>query len=353
MQLHHVNYAFTQRYEQRFMTDVQSALINYLKQRIGKDETVAGALSDVLNISSDAAYRRLRGETVLTINELEKISRKYDISVDKLFNLKKKRVVFDYEPLENYTFNMVSYLSSIRNYLQQLNNQENPKLIVTINNTPFFQLFNFPYLIRFKLYFWAKTHLQMKEFQGKKFAHQSLSPKAHEVGYQALQLYNRIPSIELYDPELLRGFAREIYFYYNAQEFEDPKYAIWLYNKLLQFIDHLKAQAKVGKKFIVGTEPPAHGCDFSMYHNETLNAITSFHYSTDQASGLFLAHNFMNSLHTNDPGYVEDSKRILDCLISNSSKISSGNEKGRNHYFQPLIREIENYKSRILFDLEK
>lgn len=335
------------------MTDIQTSLIDTLKQRIGKDETLASALSDVLSISSDAAYRRLRGETALTINELEKITRHFNISVDHLFHLPKKRVVFDYEPLENYTFNMVSYLSSIRDYLLQLRSQENPRLIVTINNTPFFQLFNFPYLIRFKLYFWAKTHLQMKEFQGKKFAHQKLSSKAREVGLQALELYNSIPSTELYDPELLRGFAREIYFYYCAGEFEDPKYAVWLYNKLLQFIDHLKAQAIAGRKFIIGSEAPEKGNDFHMYHNETLNAITSFHYTTENATGLFLAHNFMNSLHTNDPSYVEDSKRILECLISNSNKLSSGNEKGLNQYFQPLIREINNYKSRILLDLEK
>lgn len=333
--------------------DLQFRLITLLKQRIGKDEALGTVLSDILFISTDAAYRRVRGETAFSIYELERISRHFNLSIDNLFNFSQTQVLFDYQPLKNFSINMNSYFSSISDYLQMLRNQENPRLIISINNTPFFQLFNFPELVHFKLYFWAKTHLKMNEIQDVKYGKQQFPVEAFKVGQRILRKYNSIPSVEIYDPELLMGFARELFYYYNSNEFEDPFYVLELFDQMLSFIEHLREQAKVGKKFGVGKRPPANGCELEMVHNETLNSITSFYYSTKQSSGLFLAHNFMNSLHTVNNAYVKDSKQILDCLISNSVKISTGNERGLSMYFNPLIKVINNYKSRILLDLEK
>lgn len=332
--------------------DIQPSLILLLKQRIGKDEVLASVLSELLNMSLDAAYRRLRCQTLFSINELEKISRHFGISIDALFQVAKRNVTFDYSPLENFTSNMESYLKEIRDSLLFVKNQGNPELIITVNNTPFFQLFNFPYLVRFKLYFWGKTHLELKEYQNVKFKHERFSDEAFALGKELLTVYNSIPSKEIFDPELMRGFAREIYYYYEAQQFEDPLYAVWLYDKMLQFIEHLRDQAKIGKKFIYNTQAPLTGNNFEMYHNETLNSITSFCYTTAKSSGLFLAHNFMNSLHTTNESYVSDTKNTLNCIISNSSKISETNEKERNAYFAELIKLIEAYKKKIKLDLE-
>jgi len=330
----------------------QTSLILILKQRIGKDEVLANVLSDLLNVSIDAAYRRVRCQTLFSISELEKICRQFEISMDAIFQVSKRNVTFNYSPLENFTSNMEEYLKGIRDSLLYVKNQGAPELIITVNNTPFFQLFNFPYLVRFKLYFWGKTHLELKEYQNVKFKHERFSEEAFALGKELLTIYNNIPTKEIFDPELMRGFAREIYFYYQAQQFEEPLYAIWLYDEMLQFIEHLREQAKIGKKFMYKTQAPNSGNDFEMYHNETLNSITSFCYTTQKGYGLFLAHNFMNSLHTTNESYVNDSKNMLNCIISNSSKISLTNEKVRNAYFAELIKLIDGYKKKINLDLE-
>lgn len=333
--------------------DYQAKLFEVIKNRIDGSESLGNVLSEVLSISTDAVYRRYRGETLFTIYEIQKISEHFNISMDMIFGISKNQVLFEYQPLTNYDFNMEVYLESLLFGLKRMKNQGNPSLIMTVNNTPFFQLLNFPYLVRFKLYFWAKTHLQVKEYVNKKFKHERFSDKAFQLGKEVLQCYNSIPSKELVDPELLRGFAREIYYYYSAQQFEDPSYAIWLYDELIKFIGHLKDQCAQGKKFIFGTQAPAEGNSFEVYHNETLNAVTSIFYNTNESKGLYMAHNFMNSLHSTDKEYVSDSKMIIDKIISQSSKISVTNEKERNHYFAQLEKMILNFKTRIQLDLDE
>jgi hypothetical protein len=258
--------------------------------------------------------------------------------LDSLFEINKNKVIFEFQPLNEFDFSMDLYLESMRKALLQIKEQK---------NTPIMQLLNYPHLVRFKLFFWAKTHLQVKEFQDQKFKYEKISPESFNTGLDALKMYNSIPSKEIYDPELLRGFVREVYYYYESEQFEDPQYAIYILDLLDRFVDHLKAQAAVGKKFVSTTEPPASGNDFEMYHNETLNGNTTIHYKTDDYQGLYVGHNLLNSVYTTDKAYIDDTVSVLNKQMANSSVISSVNEKERNNYFSQVKRMIESFKKKI------
>lgn len=332
--------------------NLQSTLITLIKQKLKSDETIGSALSELLNISPDAVYRRTRNETHFSIYELEIICNHFNISLDKLFQRNQKNVSFEYHPIDNEEFSMTSYLKEIRNSLKLVQHQENPTLLLTINNTHFFQLFNFPELIKFKLFFWAKTHLQLPKFQTIQFSEFEFTAEESALGEEILAIYTSIPSTELYDPDLMRGFAREIFFYYTSQELEAPENVVKMYDECLEFITHLKQQAKIGKKFCSTTTPIQLGSKLDLYYNESLNSVASFYYETKQTKGLFLAHNFMNSLHTFDENYVNDTKNVLDQLISNSSKISVVGTKERNHYFSEIEKVIKSYRAKVKLDLK-
>jgi hypothetical protein len=54
--------------------DIQTTLFDIVKSKIAGKDSLGMALSDVLSISQDAVYRRLRGETALTINDKKDLS---------------------------------------------------------------------------------------------------------------------------------------------------------------------------------------------------------------------------------------------------------------------------------------
>lgn len=332
-------------------TDHQSAIFEIIKRQLNGKDSLGNVVGEILSISQDAVYRRYRGETLLTIYELEKLSKHFNISLDSLFNVNKNKVLFDYQPIANYDFSMGLYLQTMLEGLLALKGQKNPELIISVNNSPIIQLLNFPHLIRFKLFFWAKTHLQIEEYKNEKFKYEKFDPEVFKVGQDVLRFYCQIPSKEIYDPELLRGFVREVYYYFESQQFEDPSYAIYILELLDRFVDHLKAQAEVGKKFIATTEPPASGNEFEMYHNETLNGNTTIYYKTDAIEGLYFGHNLMNSVHTSDKAYIEDSLSVLKKQMANSSVISVVNEKERNNYFGQLKQMIQTFRKKMELEL--
>ena len=332
--------------------DYQKTIFEIIKRQTTGKDSLGNVVGDILNISQDAVYRRYRGETHLTIFELEKLCKHFNISLDTLFKINKNKVIFEFQPLAEYDFSMDLYLITINEALRTIKAQKNPELILLINNTPILQLLNYPHLVRFKLYFWAKTHLQVNEFQNQKFKYEKISPESFKIGFEALKMYNSIPSKEIFDPELLRGFVREIFYYYESEQFEDPNYAIYILELLERFVDHLKAQAVAGKKFVSTTEAPANGNEFEMYLNETINGNTTIYYKTDDYRGLYIGHNLLNSVHTADEAYIEDTLGVLNKQIANSSIISVVNEKQRNTYFSQIKRMIESFKKKIENDIE-
>jgi hypothetical protein len=202
------------------------------------------------------------------------------------------------------------------------------------------------------LFFWAKTYLKIPEYQNTLFRHEKVPERAFELGMKIISIYNTIPSVEIYDPELMRGFLRQILYYFNSNMFEDPSYALFLCDRALMFSQHLKEQAICGKKFIYGTQIPANGNKFDMYLNETINTDAAFYYESKDRKGLYLTHNVMNYLQTTDEHYVSDTKQILDMQINNSSLISVVNEKERNHFFYEFDRTILLFRKKIEAEIE-
>jgi hypothetical protein len=184
------------------------------------------------------------------------------------------------------------------------------------------------------------------------FKHEKVTERAFELGKNIVAMYNSIPSIEIFDPELMRGFMRQILYYFKSNMFEDPSYALFLCDRAIMFSQHLKAQADCGKKFIYGTHPPEQGNQFEMYLNETINSDAAFYYESKEKKGLYVTHNIMNYLQTTDEQYVSDTKQVLDKQLANSSLISVVNEKERNNYFFEFEKTINMFRKKIEADIE-
>jgi len=332
--------------------DHQAALFEIIKRRINNDNSLGDDLAEVLSISNDAVYRRYRGETQFTINELQKISKHYGISLDSLFETDDHKVIFEFQPIVNIDFNMDSYLEKIADGLERLRNQKSPEIMMKINNTHFLQLLNFPHLTRFKLFFWGSNFLHVPELKGQRFSHQKMTENQDRVGRKILRNYTTIPSKELLDPEFMLGFTREIQYYFNARQFEDPSYAVHLLSQLVKFVEHIKHQCEIGKKFVFNTEPPANGNELEMYLNDTINGATVTYYKTEDSEGINMAHNLMNTMNTFDKEYVQDARYVMQRQFENSSLISLHNTKERNQFFYKLIDHIEKVKRQIEQELE-
>lgn len=333
--------------------DIQQTILDTIKRRLPEGRKLSEAIQDDLHVSSDAAYRRIRGDVALTIYETKILSEKYNISFDNIGEFKKDKVIFNYKPLKSIEFNFESYLTNLRDSLREIKKVNNPHIYISVNDTPMLQLFNFPHLTRFKFFFWAKSYLSIERYQDVKLAYEKIDPKILQIGIEAHNIYNSIPTSELFCPEALRGVLRQIEYYFDADMFESTDYVMALLNNLLELSNHLKHQAEVGHKFVYGNEPnTSPNTKFDMYYNDTYLPDNTYYIEHDEGAHTFFTHNIMNTITTSDPTYNKDTKMILDRLIDNSTLISVTSVKERNKFFASLNRTINNFKKRIELEME-
>src|SRR5688500_12485830 len=100
---------------------IQESFITSLKERIPPGIGLAEEISAILNLSIDSSYRRIRGETELTLDEIYEINKKYPFSLDHLFSNKSGAVTFTYTKLTDSARNFEEYLSRLVDHLKLLN----------------------------------------------------------------------------------------------------------------------------------------------------------------------------------------------------------------------------------------
>ncbi|MBN4073057.1 hypothetical protein JYT74_03340 [Crocinitomix catalasitica] len=332
--------------------DIQKRILGSIKLQLQGEEMLATVLQDTLHLSQDAVYRRMRGDVALTIYETKKLCEEFGLSFDEYGEIRKGIVQFKYNPRGSINWRFESWMEGLRDGLVMVKNLENVKMIVSVDDTPLFHLFNRPHLLRFKVFFWAKTYLRLPEYKDQKFKVDRLDKKITELAIESLNIYNSIPSVEVYGPETLRGLLRQIEYYFDLNYFEDQAYALKLLDNCYSLMEHIKAEATVGRKYTRGNEVPTSGNEFKMYSNDTFLPDNTYLTKWDGGSLVYFTHNMMNYLYSHDPHYVEESEFMLNKLIDNSCLISVENVKQRERFFAKIERSILDFRRKMEMGIE-
>jgi len=295
----------------------------------------------------------MNGKVAITIFETQILLDTYDLNIGNLGTYKKDKIIFDYRPLSRINFNFESYLTGLRDSLISIKQLKNPNITISVNETPVFQLFNFPHLTRFKFFFWAKSYLQIPEYVDAKFKREKINKKVLSIGIEAHNMYMSMPTTELYCPETLRGILRQIEYYFDSGIFEDNHYALELLDNVSGLAKHINHQAEIGHKFAKGNEPnSAEQTAFNMYLIETYLPDNTYYVEHDNGALTYFSHNIMNFIMTHNPEYNSDTKMILDRLLDNSTLISGTSHKERTKFFNALEKAIDQLRKKINFAIE-
>ena len=72
----------------------QEFLFQRIKELMPSDASMVDAISEILHVSTDSAYRRIRGETPLVLDEVRQLCHHFNLSLDQLLKVKGSSVLF-------------------------------------------------------------------------------------------------------------------------------------------------------------------------------------------------------------------------------------------------------------------
>ena len=326
----------------------QRVFFEKLKKRFPPHLSLIDELSELLAVSNDSVYRRLRGETALTFDELMIISKKYDISIDSLSGVKKEnRVSFQYEPIDEREFSFEEYFSSLLKFFEYFNTFSDIEMIYAANEAKF-QLFHVPEVAAFKLFFWMKTSYDFKEQQRALFDFEKFNEKYGKTIKRIVRNYAQIPTIEIINEDYLNSTLNQIRFYYEAGYFNGKDEAAMICDKLKELVRHNRQEAELGFKFLIGEEEKGKPDNLKLYHNEVILSDNVATARLNQDYFCFLIINNINFLVTGNAKFSEDTFNYLNNLQKKSTLISVSAEKERNIFYNTLEKKIEKTKSSFL-----
>jgi hypothetical protein len=79
----------------KLFDQAQKRFLDEVKRKIPGNVSLAEVIADDLNISNDSAYRRIRGDTHLTLAECVVLCSKYNVSLDSLFENSASHIMFN------------------------------------------------------------------------------------------------------------------------------------------------------------------------------------------------------------------------------------------------------------------
>jgi BetR domain len=322
--------------------NIQVLFFQHLKTQLPPHIAIVDEIAELLEISNDSAYRRIRGEKPIDLEEAQKLCIHFKISMDQLLHLQSDAFIFTGNfKSSNEDTAFEEWLQIVQHNFQVINSFEKKHMYYLMKDIPPFVHFLIPELAAFKCFFWMKSILHDQRLKGVKFA---LNDPRYEkfIGYskKIIELYNQIPITEIWNIESLNSTLNQINFYVEAGSFINKADIRILYEKVEELINHIEKQAELGVKFNVGDTPKPNAASYRMFVNELILGDNTIMAELGVTRITFLNHGVLYFVATRDERFNNAMFTNLQNLMKKSTMISTIGEKERVSFFNRLRDNI-------------
>lgn len=331
---------------------LQQALLEQIIASFEKKSDAVERLSSLMNLGKDAIYRRLRGDTLLTPEEISLLAKTFGISVDNLV----------FQDVDSVIFNMSSVsgkINSFQDFFDDLNGNvegfafpRDAFMYHSTSEVPLFYYFLFPELLEFKLYVWGKHIWDFDYLTNQPFRKGLIPADLIQSNIPMLQNWLRMESAEMWSINLFDNILNQIEFHAAMGGFEDFADALALCDALNRMSDHFYEMAEKGKKFKPGSYPEA-GSNFELYHNEMVSAYNTIYLSSPANRIVYVTFGSPNFIKSTDTRVCDFMEKWIKTILNKSIMISTRAEKERMRFFQVVKRRIEQTRKRVALYAEE
>ena len=303
-----------------------------MKSVLSPNISFVDQLAELLKISKDSSYRRINGESSISLNELVIICKHYNISIDDLLFSDEIRVTVKASIPENDR--MGAWLKSILQQFENLILNEESRLSILAKDLPVFYFFGYPKLTAFKLFLWQKSIHSHPEYEDQKFA-QNRVPSDHIV--LATKIWSHfmgLSTIEIWTSGTFLATLEQIDYYRNCRYFENENEARLVYHDFIKLLQDLSLFARQGHK------DPLQG-KLEMFQNEYLAFNNTLYFESDNLEVTYLNYNTLGYLSTSSPTICKSVREHIQRIQTKSVQISVSGEKERNQFFNYMIDTVK------------
>ncbi len=324
--------------------EFQLSIMEHIARQLPQNTKLPEHIAEILGISTASAYRKIKAESPLSLEQIELLCNHYLVSLDEaMYNdpsevviFKKTEEVVSLETLEIYFNTTLMQLQALRNIPEAT-------LYYAARDLPLFFYFRFPHLGAFKTLVWLKDASTSLLQKNEVFDLNKVPQHILDLGYQLNQAYYDLPTSEIWTPRTVANVFEQIQYYFRSGLLlkEDAKLVL---QDVAKVIDEREMRARDNEKKD-NLKSELYSCDFLMMANGALAKLGPRRMAWVAFSGI----NFVN---TTNPNFCEDYERAFKQHANLGVLISGSAEKQRSEFFRKLREQLKTMEKLLDMDLD-
>lgn len=246
----------------------QSTFFDRLARQFNKRGDMVSAMSRVLHVGRDAVYRRLRGETLLTTDELFLLSRHFKV---RLQDRAEESPTFNYPGEQFYVDGELSYYVSFYKEVAKITAIPGVTIDYVTPEIPVYYELSKPTLLAFKAFMYEAMNWNLRGWEDKVFRPELINPGIYALAQRAARRLLNASGREIWSARTMNATLRQLEHAVKTGRLADAAIVDKIYTELSEIVDHMEAMARSGKRFPMGEEPTEDSPELQLYYNDLVN----------------------------------------------------------------------------------
>lgn len=325
---------------------IQEHFLQRVKTAVPPNVSFVDELADLLRLSTDSAYRRIRCETLFNIEEITLICKHFRVSFDPDVQHMSNKVTFDYLKLDDKKENFKLWLLFLASDVKKIGSSPNNQIIFAADDIPVWHHFNNTDLTAFKLFYWLKSILNAPEYSELVFNLKHIDSDMINSATEILKNYDQINSTEIWTEDTINSTLKQVEYFWESGYFENKADALHICDLLVEELNVIFKKASKSSKLIGPGQSERE--NFKLYKSEVMIGNNSILANIGSTKLAYVSNNTFNMMSTTSADFVHENELWINNLLRKSTLISGFAEKQRNQFFKVLRDKVDLVRQKIV-----
>lgn len=316
--------------------DNQDKLLKAIRQKLKKSVSLIDEIAAILNISYDAAHRRVSQKSKFSIEETISLCRHYSLSMDLLFTGEENVIVQKTSEIRSIQ-DMENYFKESSEKLKDYLHMPDTVMYYSAKDIPLFYTIGGTLLSKFKLYVWLNL-LSGTQNQDS-FENFSITSSLLEYTSGLKAVYDKVEVNEVWNDTTINSTLQQVYYFFQSGLLSLPN-AIALCEDL--------------KKILATAEERCSKTDtgFNLYYNELLILNNNVLLSAKQQQSLFVPYTMLGYFITADKTTCQNALDFFRHQVRSSKSLNQSGTRDRKLFFNRAHQKIDFYLQKMQNEVE-
>lgn len=316
--------------------DYQQLLLQQIRKEIGLKISINDEIAAVLNISYDAAHRRVSGKSKFSIEETVLLAKHFKISMDHLF-LDSNHIIVE-KTIEILTLaDMLKYFQNSALFIEKITKNENSVIYYSAKDIPLFYFMDGTILSKFKAFVWINMlNSKQKQLNFEDFV---INESFFEPMRKLKKVYEKTRINEVWNDTTINSSLQQISYFYEAGLLNFDS-AQLLFRDLRRILDVIK-----NKCLDVNNT-------YSLFFNELILLNNNLLFKSEKKLTMFVPYTLLGYFITENEESCSNVNTFFEQQIDNSLHLNAAGIKGKNKFFDKMTRKIDFYETQIKVNVE-